>query len=73
MGEGVKSWGARAYYTGLAFCGFRVQMDQCNHLSSLQAAKMCGVPRGHVSSLTSVPEFFPCVLCFFLFVFLCVN
>lgn len=80
MGEGVRSWGARAYYTGLTFCGFRVQIDRFNHLSSLQAAKMCVVPPGHMSSLASVPEFFPCVFCFFLFVFVgfgvfcvCVN
>lgn len=51
----------RAYYTGLAFCGFRVQIDEFNHSSSLQAAKTRVVPPGHMSSLTSVPEALLCV------------
>ena len=68
MGEGVRSWGARAAYIGLAFCGFRVQIDQFNHLSSLQAVKTSSCHPSHpFQSLCPV-------LCFFLFgFFLCVN
>lgn len=32
MGEGVRSLAARAHYTVLALCGFRVQMVQVSHL-----------------------------------------
>lgn len=67
MGEGVRSWGAKAHDTGLACCGFRVPIDQFNHLSGLQSAKTCVVPPGHVSSLASVPEFSPSVCCAFFF------
>lgn len=74
MGEGVRSRGAKAHYTGLACCGCRVPIDQFNHLSGLQAAKTCVVPPGHVSSLASVPEFSPlCVVLFFSFQFLCMG
>lgn len=69
MGEGVRSWGARAAYTGLAICGFRVQIDQFNRLSSCQSV-CCPSSSSHLSSLGSVPKFFPFVLCFFFFSFL---
>jgi len=54
----------------LAFCGFRVPVDQFSHPSGLQAAKMCGVPPGRMLSCASGPEFFP-TLCgaFFFLVF----
>lgn len=51
----------RAYCTGLAFCGFRVQIDEFNCPSGLQAAKTCVVPPGHMSSFTSIPEALLCV------------
>lgn len=71
-------WGARAAYTGLAFCGFRVQIDQLNHLSSCQNV-CCPSPLSRVicHPLEQFHSFFPCVLCFFCFPFLllclCVN
>lgn len=76
MGDRGRSWGAKAAYTGLAFCGFRVRIDQFNHLSSCQNA-CCPSPLScvmcHLSSLASVPVFPLCITLFsFLFLLLCV-